>query len=124
MKTRTKIFIFTSAVIGIVITISFTLLYYFLPIVYEQDKINSAKKRADEIAKKLENQPLKKIIEQVKTESAQGETSWRVYDSNNKNIDLSYFDKKSRQESRDIMITSKKSIVQIKTLTIKDSACS
>lgn len=63
MKTRTKTFIFTSAVISIVITFSFALLYYFLPIVYERDQRNGAIKSTDEVLAKIENQPLEKIKE-------------------------------------------------------------
>ncbi|MGX7150772.1 sensor histidine kinase [Enterococcus ureasiticus] len=121
MKTRTKTFIFTSAIIGIVITISFALLYYFLPIVYERDKINSAIKRTDKVIAKIENQPLDRIIEEVNEEFIQGRTTWGIKDSKNNTIYPFKLDSNKEKLSQKIIIIAKDSIVPIKGVTIKDS---
>ena len=121
MKTRTKTFIFTSAVISIVITFSFALLYYFLPIVYERDQRNGAIKSTDEVLAKIENQPLEKIKEIINTESYRGKTTWTVKDSNKNTVHLSFFSKDSKVLPKKIVIAARKSIVPIVEATIKDS---
>ncbi|WP_375179682.1 sensor histidine kinase [Enterococcus rotai] len=119
MKTRTKTFIFTSAVISIVITFSFALLYYFLPIVYERDQRNRALKSTDEVLAKIENQPLEKIKEIINVETSQGKTTWHVADSEKNTVYPIFV---NRSLPRNLIITAKNSIVSIATATFKDSA--
>ncbi|MEI5993578.1 hypothetical protein [Candidatus Enterococcus mansonii] len=81
MNSRTKTFLFTSTVISIVITSSFALLYFLLPVVYEKNKQDEAIQGAKEIIARLQNQPLEKIIETIKLEPmTSSTTSWALFD--------------------------------------------
>ncbi|WP_086314572.1 two-component system, OmpR family, sensor kinase Ihk [Enterococcus sp. 7F3_DIV0205] len=121
MKTRTKTFFFTSTVIGVVITISFALLYYFLPIVYEHDQRSQELAKTNEVLAEIENKPLEKIKELINAASSQGKTAWTVKDSNNDTVYLSLFNKDSNDLPKKIVIVANKSIVQIADTTVKDA---
>ncbi|ALS36774.1 two-component system sensor kinase Ihk [Enterococcus rotai] len=121
MKTRTKTFLFTSVVIAIVITFSFGLLYYFLPIVYENDKRERAFSSALKIINEVENQPIERIHEIMRQEEkSQEDTFWIMKNSNQQIIYPSEVSK-TIDDNSELVIAKQTSIKPLIKTTVKDS---
>ncbi|WP_348921162.1 sensor histidine kinase [Enterococcus rotai] len=126
MRTRTKTFMFTSVVIAIVITFSFGLLYYFLPIVYENDKKAKALVAAEEVIEKIKNQPVDRIKEIISNEEiTQGVTTWSIKNSKDQVIYPVFTTVENRKttdyKNAQFVVAKATSILPLVTTIINDS---